>query len=380
MIRPQEILEMLEVHTNVLLYGPPGTGKSHLMKQVENLFRKKYADSASSSKIFIDTAKERQAIDELSAAGSHSRWVTFHQGYSYEDFIIGLRPIPASGEKAGTSVLSLEAKPGALLELAALARQAPGLMLIDEINRGNASRIFGEFITLMESDKRLGDDGLPTETTVTMTLPYLAEGQILSVTEGVQVEREFQMPRRVYTLASMNSVDKSVAPIDAAIRRRFHMCQLRPTDSDWEAVAGVATAQHSVATVAVEVMKKVNRGIGFYLGPDYMLGQYYLPSNPKLGDMSEEDAKSRLVGIWRRKVLPQLVEFFHARPSVCSAILEIEKHGDQSGLKTVTPTDEEADAGASTYVFADETGTSDPAIFVYLEKFAGVGSPVVVTS
>jgi len=371
-ITPEQVLKMLEEHTNVLLYGPPGTGKSHLMKQVENLFKSKYAGSATSGKLFIDTEKEREAIEEVTASASHSRWVTFHQGYSYEDFIIGLRPVPVKGKDDGGSVLSLEAKAGALLELAAHAKQGHGLLLIDEINRGNASRIFGEFITLMEADKRLGKDGAPLETTVTVTLPYLTEGQKIKVVESVEIEREFQMPRDVYTLASMNSVDKSVAPIDAAIRRRFYLCQLRPTDSDWEAVAGTSAATNSVAKLAVEVMKKVNRGIGLYLGPDYMLGQYYLPSGPKLGDMSEEDAKKQFVSIWRHKVLPQLIEFFHARPSVCMSILQVEMHGNDSGLETVTPNSEEADAGATTYIFNDESVKSVDDIFGYLEKFAGV--------
>ncbi len=370
MITPEQVLDLLEEHTNVILYGPPGTGKSHLMKQVENLFKSKYAGGAASGKLFIDTAKEREAIVEVISPASRSRWVTFHQGYSYEDFIIGLRPVP-SGKESG-SVLSLEAKAGSLLEMAAYAQQSRCLMLIDEINRGNASRIFGEFITLMESDKRLGDDGKPLETTVTVTLPYLTEGQTMQVAEGVEVERQFKMPRHLYTLASMNSVDKSVAPIDAAIRRRFYLCQLRPTDNDWEAVAGTSGAKSPVATLAVEVMKKLNRGIGLYLGPDYMFGQYYLPSNPKLGEMEEGHAKARFVSIWRHKVLPQIVEFFHSRPSVSMSILEIDKHGNDSGLKAIIPSDEEVDGGASVYVFNDETEKSDDAIFDYLVKFAGI--------
>ena len=127
----------------------------------------------------------------------------------------------------------------------------------------------------------------------------------------------------------------------------------------------------------VEVMKKINRGVGLYLGPDYMLGQYYLPSDPKLGDMSEEDAKSQFVNIWRHKVLPQLIEFFHARPSVCMSILEVEKHGNGSGMKIITPTGDEEEAGASTYVFNDETEKSDDAIFEYLEKFSGLAQAAV---
>jgi 5-methylcytosine-specific restriction protein B len=370
MITPEAVLAMLEEHTNVLLYGPPGTGKSHLMKQVENLFRKKYGGLASANAVFIDTEKEREAIGEETVLGSHSRWVTFHQGYSYEDFVIGLRPVPSSGDETG-SVLSLEAKAGALLELAAYAKRTRGLMVIDEINRGNTSRIFGEFITLMEADKRLGEDGEAVETSVTVTLPYLSHGQTLEVAQGVEIERDFQMPRHIYTLASMNSVDKSTSPIDAAIRRRFYLCQLRPTDSDWETVAGVKGAVNPVASVAAEVMKKVNRGIGLYLGPDYMLGQYYLPSTPKLGAMPEDAAKRRFVGVWRHKVLPQLIEFFHARPSVCMSILEVDKHGGDSGLTSVSPVNAEADQGAASYILIDEAEKTTDAMYSFLEKFAG---------
>lgn len=372
---PEEILALLEEHTNVLLYGPPGTGKSYLMKQVENLFNAKHEGSSSGKKFFIDTQAEREAINSAPVPASHSRWVTFHQGYTYEDFIIGLRPVPSDGSGASGSVLALEAKAGALLELSAYAKSSHGLMLIDEINRGNASRIFGEFITLMEADKRLASDGTPLETTVTVTLPYLAHGQSIKVDDEVDVEREFQMPRNVYTLASMNSVDKSVAPIDAAIRRRFHVCQLRPTDSDWEAVAGVSGAKNSVAETAVKVMKKVNRGIGLYLGPDYMLGQYYLPTSPKLGEMDEEDAKRRLVSIWRHKVIPQILEFFHARPSVCMNILELSKLGNDAGLAAIIPTEEEANEGASAFILNAAAEKSDNAIYAYLTSFAGGSAP-----
>ena len=370
MITPEQVLAMLEEHTNVLLYGPPGTGKSHLMKQVENLFKKTHRGEAGASAVFIDTEKEREAIGEQPMPGSHSRWVTFHQGYSYEDFVIGLRPVPAGGNQSGSS-LSLEPKAGALLELAAYAASSRGLMVIDEINRGNTSRIFGEFITLMEADKRLGNDGEAVETTVTVTLPYLSQSQTMKLSDGIEIGREFQMPRRIYTLASMNSVDKSTSPIDAAIRRRFYLCQLRPTDSDWEAAAGASGALNPVADVAVEVMKKINRGIGLYLGPDYMLGQYYLPSRPKLGEMAEEDARERFVGVWRHKILPQLVEFFHARPGICMSILEVEKLGPDSGLTIVRPDNAEADQGAALYLLNDEAERSTAALYGYLEKFAG---------
>src|SRR5690606_17535884 len=95
---------------------------------------------------------------------------------------------------------------------------------------------------------------------------------------GREIQREFRMPRRLYTLASMNSVDKSTAPIDSAIRRRFHVMHLAPTRADLEICAGVEGSEHAIAKLAVDLFERLNRSIGHYLGPDFVLGQYYLPS------------------------------------------------------------------------------------------------------
>jgi 5-methylcytosine-specific restriction protein B len=213
----EDILQRLRDHYNVLLYGPPATGKTHLMQEVIKSF----------SGLKIDTAEVNSGI-----VGGHANtlvgWVTFHQSYSYEEFLISLRP-----ESGSDRLLNLVPVPGLLLELAEFARQ-PGnssLLVIDEINRGNVSRIFGEFITLMEPAKRLAEDGSKTAETVEVRLPYLRPGEDAKVTVAENertVTTPFSMPRRLYCLASMNSVDKSVAPLDAALRRRFNIVSLHP--------------------------------------------------------------------------------------------------------------------------------------------------------
>lgn len=108
----------------------------------------------------------------------HSRtiWTTIHQSYSYEEFILGVTTASDSH-----TLLKITPRPGILLELTEFARQ-PGcrsLLLADEINRGNVSRLFGEFITCMEPDKQLDEDGGETPTTVSVRLPYLQEGEVL---------------------------------------------------------------------------------------------------------------------------------------------------------------------------------------------------------
>ena len=197
----QRIIDALRTHHNVLLYGPPGTGKTHLVTEVRTHFGQGPA-------VTIDTEAESGAVTETSGTASalHSEWATFHQSYSYEDFLIGLRPQP---RKSGG--FDLVPRPGVLLELAEWAR-IPGnesLLIIDEINRGNVSRVFGEFITLIEPDKRLAPDGSETPTTVPVRLPFVDARKSVDIRlhDGSvgKVSTPFTMPHAVYTLATMNS-------------------------------------------------------------------------------------------------------------------------------------------------------------------------------
>jgi len=337
------------------------------MKEVQNLFQHKYGGSESNQYV-IDTTAERKSLTSQPAKGALARWVTFHQGYSYEDFIIGLRPASRT-DGSTTGGLSLEPKEGALLDLAARTGSGRGLLLIDEINRGNASRIFGEFITLMEADKRLAPDGSIGKSTVTVTLPYIGTSQKIDLGDGVTISQQFNMPRNIYTLASMNSVDKSVAPLDAAIRRRFHIINLRPTSEDLARAAGVNGAKSEVAEVAVSLLISLNRAIGLHLGPEYMLGQYYLPTNTALGSLDQQDAEKLLAEVWRHKLLPQVLELLHARPTVCASVLRIPEVAGKSGVELIEPSDGEADSGASPFILNVASSTDDASIYKYLKTF-----------
>ncbi|TDP83627.1 5-methylcytosine-specific restriction protein B [Aquabacterium commune] len=163
----------------------------------------------------------------------------------------------------------------------AKAAQAPlpHVLIIDEINRGNVSRIFGELITLIEDSKR---DGQPES--LSTTLPYS--------------RRPFSVPDNVYLLGTMNTADRSLASMDVALRRRFSFKAMTPRPDH---LAGVLVE----GQVPVEhLLSKINLRIEALLGPDYLLGHaWFMP-------LKEDKSLARLSEIFRRQVLPQLQEYF----------------------------------------------------------------------
>lgn len=320
--------EALLRHHNVLLYGPPATGKTHLVQTV--------IDSFTRSTIVVDTDEEGKPLSRT-GANVLFRWATFHQSYSYEDFVVGLRPDPSS-----TGSLKLDAIPGVLLELSEWARIPGnvGLLVIDEINRGNVSRIFGEFVTLMEADKRLDDAGKRTSRTIEVRLPYIRPGTPVEVDYGgghtASVPTPFTMPFNVFTLATMNSVDKSVAPLDAALRRRFHLLNLDPELGEMATRMGLRgfdpdaplvlpnplTEGKDIKRLAIAAVAKINRAISQFLGSEFQLGQWYLEGLLAASD-DLDAARAALADLWEHDLLPQLEELFHGRVEQLIALLDL---------------------------------------------------------
>lgn len=155
----------------------------------------------------------------------------------------------------------------------------PHVLIIDEINRGNVSRIFGELITLIEDSKR---DGQPEA--LSTTLPYS--------------RRPFSVPDNVYLLGTMNTADRSLASMDVALRRRFSFKPMAPQP-------GLLADVLIEGQIPVQdLLSKINLRIEALLGPDYLLGHaWFMP-------LKEDKSLARLSDIFRRQVLPQLQEYF----------------------------------------------------------------------
>jgi hypothetical protein len=259
--------------TNVILYGPPGTGKTFHTKE--------HAVTLCNGKATPATLKEDFA---KLVADKRVAFVTFHQSYDYSDFIIGFKPVPSANG------MSFEVRKGVLMRLAEEADKNPHLpylLIIDEINRGNISKIFGELITLIEADKRRDGD-FPLE----VTLPCAYKGK-----DGKET-CQFSLPSNVHLLGTMNTADRSIALLDTALRRRFKFVRKEPNPNLLHAnLDGVKLP---------ELLTKLNGILADAFSPDHQIGHAWLPM--------KFDAKATgkdLEEAFNDKILPLLDEWYY---------------------------------------------------------------------
>lgn len=236
-----ETVRVLRRFKNAVLEGPPGTGKSHVVSDVVE-------------------AWENETGRKLAGDGRGRYAITLHPNTTYEEFVEGLR---YNEDKE-----SFERMEGFLREVINDAVKDPGsdfLVLIDELNRANVPKVFGDLLLTMESSKRATWNGTKWSGGMEVTLPY--SGTLFSV------------PSNVYLLGTMNTSDRSIAPLDSALRRRFGFIRVEP-------LVGDALRQRIVAADGDDAAKRVERSIDQLtnlnealrrcLGPNAMLGHSYL--------------------------------------------------------------------------------------------------------
>lgn len=223
----RQAVELLRRKQNIILQGPPGVGKTFVARKVA----------------YELMGEENDANIEM---------VQFHQSYSYEDFIQGLRP-----GKGG-----FELKNGTFYSFCQQAHAHPDrkfFFIIDEINRGNLSKIFGELMMLIEADKR-------------------SRRYALKLTYAEDEEDRFFVSPNLYIIGTMNTADRSLAIVDYALRRRFAFVNLQPEFSEplrlflLERSVSIALIEHlfdSVSKVNAKITADINLGGGFQIGHSY---------------------------------------------------------------------------------------------------------------
>jgi 5-methylcytosine-specific restriction enzyme B len=267
------VMSAFNENPNVLLVGPPGTGKTVAMDDVRRALEE-------GKSVTFDPEKLHRAFAEMdsgSAADTRVKSLVFHPSYSYESFVIGLFPVPVEGLG-----ISAEPKVGPLLELAHFASQ-PGrraLLICDEFNRGAAASIFGDTLALLDIDKR-SEPGQP-ETGATIEMPYAYLEPKTS--DGEVLPPLISLPSTLKIFAAMNSADRSVAPLDAALRRRFSIIHVGPDYDVLRDHLGVPddfalgdpsewTGPEHIKALAVAVLHAINERIEAIEGRDFLLGQ-----------------------------------------------------------------------------------------------------------
>lgn len=209
------------------------------------------------------------------------KFITFHQSYSYEEFIEGIRP------KMDSNELTYSLEKGVFKEISDNAKNYPNhnyVIIIDEINRGNISKIFGELITLIEPSKRLFSDD-PNEHPKQVTLPYS--------------KKRFGVPKNLYILGTMNTADKSIALLDSALRRRFSFTEMLPKSS-------VFKDKISIEGIEVEkLFETINLRIEFLIDKDHTIGHSYFLK------LKDNQTIEGLALIFKNEIIPLLTEYFY---------------------------------------------------------------------
>jgi 5-methylcytosine-specific restriction protein B len=263
---------------NLILYGPPGTGKTYRLLT-------SYVPAYDGRQ--VEAAEKDQSKSEGRPTRRYE-FVTFHQSYSYEDFVEGIRPTVGTDNN-----IRYEVKHGVLRRLCERAREDPShryALFIDEINRGNISKIFGELITLMESDKRA---------------VYAANGNLLS---GLEVtlpysDERFGVPVNLDIYGTMNTADRSIALLDVALRRRFEFEELIPTPGAVTGTSdGLIDDSEGGEIDLRRMLETMNRRIAHLLHRDQTIGHAYL--------MHVRDFNT-LRRVLSREIIPLLQEYFY---------------------------------------------------------------------
>ncbi|CAM5629478.1 hypothetical protein SAVIM338S_05995 [Streptomyces avidinii] len=305
----REVRDLLWDDRQVVLYGPPGTGKTFLALKLAE---------------FLGGGPEQVKL------------VQFHPSYAYEDFFEGFRP----KEDPDTRDVAFRLTAGPLRELADLAsregnRHVPHFLIIDEINRANLAKVFGELYFLLEYRNK------------SVRLTYSGD--------------DFALPPNLFVIGTMNTADRSIALVDAAMRRRFAFVELSPRVEPTSGLLRRWLEQQEKGREPADLLDALNARID---DPDFRIGPSYLMKKGVYRDGGLERT-------WRTKILPLLEEHHYGEG------VDVEKRYGLDALRKSLPRQE---ALAPMQVTVPVTGAEEPAAAHASAWFAGPATRAVPAS
>jgi 5-methylcytosine-specific restriction protein B len=246
-----KIADLLWEKKQIILYGPPGTGKTWLARKLA-----------------------RHLTNDMDGA---VRLIQFHPSYTYEDFFEGFRPLPGGGGS-----LSFELRPGPFRDFAESAEDdssTPYILVIDEINRANLAKVFGELYFLLE---------------------YRDE----SIRLQYSPNKPFRLPPNLFIIGTMNTADRSIAKIDSAMRRRFRFVELHPRTPPVRGLLAEWLNRKTLPAWPARVLDELNARIedaDAAIGPSYLM-------DPQI--YQRDDGMER---VWQYSIMPLLADLFYGQ-------------------------------------------------------------------
>jgi 5-methylcytosine-specific restriction protein B len=363
-----KIFDAYRREANVLLVGPPGTGKTVALEEVRDAYER------ASAVLMFDPDKPPTEMHAAWAellgltAGRKARYVVFHPSYTYEELVAGLAPAPGVG-------INLEAVPGPLLNLAhwASTPRREAMLVADEFNRGNPAAIFGDTLALLDAGKRAlpgePDTGMYVDRAFTRYPMHVPQEFEQPHAGGDRIPDRVTFPSSLRILAALNSSDRSVAPLDAALRRRFAIIRVGPdygvlarhygiaAVALGTPMAAVPTTREGIYELGVRLLASLNGRINVILGEDFLLGHALLWDIE--GD-TEAALTASLAGAFDEKVVSSLRLAFNDQDAGLAGVLGLPTEPDDTAgnavAKWVVPDEELQDVALprlSLTTFAD---------------------------
>lgn len=214
-------------------------------------------------------------------------FVTFHQSFTYEDFVEGIKP--KLSEEEGRGDIEYEIADGIFKKMALRAKEDPEnnyAIFIDEINRGNIAAIFGELITLIEEDKRAGNANA-----ISVKLPYSKEN--------------FEVPSNLYLIGTMNTADRSIEALDSALRRRFSFKEMAPQPELIDKLLKENAVWNGISISAI--LNTINKRISVLIDRDHCIGHSYFL---RLKNYNGEAFSKEFKKVFDNNITPLLQEYF----------------------------------------------------------------------